>query len=449
MTATSVSSPPIRANAPLIRANGQRGEPAILVLLCTDVGDGGDCPVAPPDLAAAVRRDAPQATSVPIALGAARVCARPGRLAEVIGPLGAHRVVLGCRHLDEERDAITASLRAAGVSLAGIRLVDLRPERRADPARVAWQSAARIVAAIAGIAHADLDVPEREHVVAGPLSRRSLFRPGSVGRRPVASWLEGRCAGGAECTACVVACPRGALRCTPAGPVIDEAACTGCGACVSACRAGALALAGYALSRLEAEAMSLAAQARQAGRDVVAGVALACAQATPGLRVGGDWLPLELPSLEMVTAEWVLALRAAGVTVALVPCGDEPCAGRGREIGELCARFDGCPAEAPPAEAPPAEAPPAESPPGDAGPDVGSRLCVSCGQPLAAGLADVAARRIAASHPRIAARLTDEDRCTDCLLTGARSSMIAVRKPRYLVETPPNATNLRRVRGGG
>jgi ferredoxin len=49
---------------------------------------------------------------------------------------------------------------------------------------------------------------------------------------------------------------------------------------------------------------------------------------------------------------------------------------------------------------------------------VGNR-CRSCGRPLAGGLvAHVVGQRLAASHPEIAARLRQADRCTDCLLYG-------------------------------
>jgi len=47
--------------------------------------------------------------------------------------------------------------------------------------------------------------------------------------------------------------------------------------------------------------------------------------------------------------------------------------------------------------------------------------CESCGRPLAGGLAGhVVGRRLARSHPEIAARLRHASRCADCLLTARR-----------------------------
>ena len=49
---------------------------------------------------------------------------------------------------------------------------------------------------------------------------------------------------------------------------------------------------------------------------------------------------------------------------------------------------------------------------------VAQRRCRSCGEPIGAGLAlGPVAVRLAASHPQVAARLTGEDRCFDCILT--------------------------------
>jgi len=192
--------------------------------------------------------------------------------------------------------------------------------------------------------------------------------------------------------------------------VVDEAACTGCGACAGLCPTGAMALAGWSVDQLEAEAKSLAIQAQRADRSLAAGIALTCSRAAPRHRVGSDWLPLEVPSLEMVTTDWVRRLAQTGVTVAITACDDEPCSRRALELGGLSDA---------PADRSSAVIPAQSFSWRGAETTVATpRRCTSCGQPPAAGFADVVGRSLAASHPLIADRLAREDRCADCLLTG-------------------------------
>jgi ferredoxin len=53
--------------------------------------------------------------------------------------------------------------------------------------------------------------------------------------------------------------------------------------------------------------------------------------------LGGDWLTLEVPSIEMVSVGWALQILAAGVSVRLIGCDDDGCNVRAREIAQLCA----------------------------------------------------------------------------------------------------------------
>jgi ferredoxin len=87
------------------------------------------------------------------------------------------------------------------------------------------------------------------------------------------------------------------------------------------------------MAELEAAADTLVDDARRLGL----GVAIVCSAAITEMPVGGPWLVLEVPSLEMVTAGWVLQVVAAGDRVTLVGCGEKACAGRGREMSLLSA----------------------------------------------------------------------------------------------------------------
>src|SRR5208282_4653020 len=96
---------------------------------------------------------------------------------------------------------------------AGVQLVDLMPAGQSEPSVVTEQSIARVDAALARLAVADLDEPVRERLAPRSLdvSRRSLLRPGEMARRPVAAVRTTRCASDSHCTACLLACPQDAL----------------------------------------------------------------------------------------------------------------------------------------------------------------------------------------------------------------------------------------------
>ena len=76
------------------------------------------------------------------------------------------------------------------------------------------------------------------------------------------------------------------------------------------------------MAGLEAAADVLVEDARRLGL----GVAIVCSHAALKVTLGGLWLALEVPSLEMVTAGWLLQVVAAGavVTVPRVRRGGVP-----------------------------------------------------------------------------------------------------------------------------
>ncbi len=530
-----------------------------VVLLCSDVSEQGPNPVPAGSIAAGLRRHSPQVQVFVVE----NLCSGPTTASAALKTLGARRLAIGCRQGATRREEIVACLRRAGIHPSGIQLVDLMPFEQSDPVVVAAQSIIRIRAALTQLAWADLDAPVRERLALGSVevSRRSLFRPSNAARRPVASFIEARCDGGEHCRACVEACPHGALRVTGTRMLVDEAACTGCGACLSACRSAAISLNGTSISELQEAASVLVAEARLLGSGSLVGLAIVCTKALAKVPLGGSWLPLEVPSLEMVSAGWPLQILSADVGVKLVGCDDVACATRARELTDFCSgvvnhvdpswrQLIGAPGclrstavsrsrETPPAPVASIEFREPEATVGalsalvsrgsdpaawtsdaptvfisrptaargapwriessvaslgeitiDAGgcsacgcctlacptgalqasrqgaamafsfealtcsacgacvsscPEavvslrrvvdpvlltagrrsiaevVAGPRCVSCGQPLAHGLAGrVVGRRLAASHPEIAARLEDESRCTDCLLEGRR-----------------------------
>ncbi len=314
--------------APTMPAN----EPTA-VLLCSDVSERGPGPISASTFAAALRQVAPGARVVVVQ----DLCSEPSGLPAVLRDVGARRVVVACSQGARRRDEILADLRGAGIHRAGVQVVDMMPGEDADPRHVVEQSIVRMRAALTLLSRSDLAAPIRERMALDSVhvSRRDLFRLGRIARRPVACWVGGRCAGDGACRACVDACPRGALSLAGSRVSVDAAACTGCGACVSTCRSAAMSLAGASIEALEAAASVLVEASR--GLPSVRGVAIVCTDAATAVPLGGSWLPLEVPSLEMVTAGWPLQILATGEGATLVGCGEEVCTARGREVARLCA----------------------------------------------------------------------------------------------------------------
>jgi ferredoxin len=301
------------------------------VLVCSDVVERHGGQLCLDGIAAALRRDVPGARVYMLR----DLCSRSSGLNAAVQELGARRVVIGCCGAATRRQRVLGALRSGSAHPAGVQVVDLMPGRRAGAEDIAEQSVARLRAALARVSCADLDAPVSDCAPAlGSVlvSRRDLFGLRYLARRPVAAWAAERCAGQGPSRPCVAACPHGALSVAGTAISVDPAACTGCGACVRVCRPGAMALSGASVGELEAAALVIVQEARRLGL----GVAIACSAAGAELAVGGEWLPLEVPSLEMVTAGWVLKLVAAGVSVTLIACEDGACAGRGRDLMGFC-----------------------------------------------------------------------------------------------------------------
>ena len=327
-----------------------RSQEAPVVVVCGDVG-GAPAPIRVGELVLRLRRELP-GTVVLVVPG---VCEGPRALGDALSPHRPARVVLGCRAASERRGELLAALRRTGVTAAGTDIVDLRPSAAyaekaggaeatpglatpglATPGRVVLeQSMALLSAGVARVIEADLEAPvrERTRLSAGGVSRRSLLRGVSGARHPIVVWRPGRCKGGVACTACVLACPHGALHRDASGLVVDGDYCQGCGACVTACRSGAFALPGAGLDGLGAAVGVLVESIGR--RRSATGVALACQHSKTGPRLGEQWLVLRVPSLEMVTAGWLLQLARAGVSARVVACEDGNCEKRAGDLASF------------------------------------------------------------------------------------------------------------------
>ncbi len=306
------------------------------VMLCSDVVEHHRSGLSPETICAALRRHAPEVRVFVVP----DLCTRSSGLAATVRALGTGRVVVGCQHAWARRQRILGFLRDAGVNPAGAQVVPLLAGERARPHDVAEQCIARLRAALARVSRADITSPVSGTTVrpaSARLSRRDLFGLGRVAVHPVTAWAADRCQGRGASRACLSACTRQAL--SVAGPriCVDASSCSGCGACVAACPSGAMSLSGASMAELEAAASTLVEDACR----LELGVAVVCAAAAGGATLGGPWLALEVPSLEMVTVGWLLQMAAAGAMVTTLGCGDKACTSRGRDLVHLSAELVG------------------------------------------------------------------------------------------------------------
>ena len=313
-----------RATAPL--------ENGAVVLLCSDVVERRKSPLAPEEVGAALRRHCPGARVVVVP----SLCSWSSDLLAILQSLGARRVVVGCSQGNAKRQKILGVVRSCGVHPTGAQVVDLAPGRvpaqNGSPSNL-WRDYVRLWRGSPALT----SVPRctkaqcRSARCAYPGGACSASVTSSRARLPVGPLSYA--AGHGPARPCTLACPHGALSVTGGRISVDQAVCTGCGACASACRSGAMSLTGTSIAALEASASALVEDARRLGL----GVAIVCSKASATLELGGDWLELQVPSLNMVSVGWALQVVATGVGVTLVGCNDPGCGERARQVMSLSA----------------------------------------------------------------------------------------------------------------
>ena len=314
-----------------------RSPHAPVVVICDDVG-GGPVPLRLGELVALLRRELSGAALLVLP----EICETPEVLVDALAATEPRRVVVGCRRASQRRGELLAGLRRAGAAAACIDVIDLQPTVGCTEQVALEQSVALVSAGLARVVHTDIEAPvkERTSLSVGGVSRRSFLRGPNKARRFIAVWRSERCTGctaGVAWTACVLACPHGALRREAGRVVVDGDRCNGCGACVSACSRGAFAFPGAEVEGLGAAAAVLVAAIRRGG--FATGVAIACQHSNSVPSVGELCLALRVPSLEMVTAGWLLQLVGAAVGVLVVACEDEDCKQRADDLGHFLDDF--------------------------------------------------------------------------------------------------------------
>jgi ferredoxin/coenzyme F420-reducing hydrogenase delta subunit len=174
------------------------------------------------------------------------------------------------------------------------------------------------------------------------VSRRSLFTLPPISYEVVPSIREDACAAGEGCRICAKVCHQNALAMSGGGRMaLDKARCTGCGACVSVCPREAFDFPGASLREIEIEVEALLEADRVSLHP--RGVLFICERsaatleklAREGHSYPAGWLPVEVPSLGMVTPAWALqCLNRGASAVGLIPCLSDECCSRQRGLLE-------------------------------------------------------------------------------------------------------------------
>lgn len=265
-------------------------------------------------------------------LGAALVPVSPGEPPARVAPrLAALRPDALLFLLHERRDGedladeLTRTTRVDPLNVVLVPQAVLALARRGSADGVAGLARAAMAAAPDA---RDLSVDHRKQVaLEGPLSRRALLTRLRAPRTRLVPRVRGdACVATRGCTACLDACPAGAIARGVAPRSVTASRCVGCGACAASCPAGAIEFPGVdaaALARKAAATMDHA----QAPPVLVVGsdeALVALARETPPWPTAVPVLPLRVPCAGAVTAALLLRMVREGARrVVLVPCPED------------------------------------------------------------------------------------------------------------------------------
>jgi ferredoxin len=261
------------------------------------------------------------------------LCARPERLrAETAGD--ARRLVLGVCSRDVPAAEIQQWGRRTGLDPFAVECIPLSfaaAVARDDPVRGQETAALQLASSAARLVAFLGSEPEhlRMRFAQGSVSRRAFLSLPPFAYEPVARVDQNACLGGQRCGLCLSPCPTGSISVTGSGVDVNRASCVACGVCVSRCPTGAITLPGASLGQYEAQLRTLLSQTGSLTGPV--GILIGCRHAGGALDAVPEntsitvrWIPVEVPTLGMVTAGWFLqALAAGAVAVAVLACPDD------------------------------------------------------------------------------------------------------------------------------
>lgn len=280
------------------------------------------------------------------------LCRRPDRIAGVIRTGSdrdrVSRLVLGLCGRPPALAEVQAEARKAGLDPLGVELVNLGTHAaRVHPRPQPTAKAAILLAGVVAKARAfgGSRAENLKPVLPAVVSRRSLVSLTLLEYQAVPSAQAERCRVEQGCRECIRLCPFDALDLEDGAIRLAKSRCTACGVCVTACPHEVIDFPGAAPEQIGAQiATLLSTPVGEVGPRAILIVCRHGARALEGLAARGvsyppQWLPIEVPSLAMVPATWLLgciALGAAAVAVIRCPEGCDGPQTRSDEAVDYC-----------------------------------------------------------------------------------------------------------------
>jgi ferredoxin len=246
---------------------------------------------------------------------------------------GCRRFVIGLSSSAFSTPSLQFEARKAGLDPAGIEVVNLGSvtAQVSPPAALQDHAIDRITAAIAKARAFGGSRPENlKPGIPSRMSRRSLLSLPVLEYTVIPSINAETCRAIDGCQQCVQSCPHRALTSDEGRIELSKSRCTSCGICASACPTDSIDLPGVTPAQMEAQLRSLVPPASAISKS--RGILFLCEAGERALEllgrerdlnVDGNWFPVRVPCIGMLTPHWILAPIAQGATaVALLPCGD-------------------------------------------------------------------------------------------------------------------------------